>query len=712
MGRATPLTGYLFVAVSVTFIATAIAGEPDTSSWVCQYCPFAAGYEADYAAGVSIVSDDAARFGDANGYNEEGAYLDLRGSGALFSSAYQARWLIEDLALDSRHLALDGGRQGRFDWRLDYRELPHHLFDTTRTVFEETAADGLTLPAGWVRAPTTGDFTALDASLADRNISNKRRALNMGGRYVLTDGLRLSADYRRKERDGLRIGSGSYFTQSSLLPVPFDYATDEADLELRYAATDGDLRLSYFASFFHNSNLALRWQTPFTSAAGAETGVQAQPPDNSFHQLALAGSYRFSGYDTVVAFNIAGGRMEQDDALLPYTGNTSLSAAPLPRQHLDGRIDTTNVALTLTSRPIDKGRVSFTYRLDDRDNRTSVDAWNRIIVDTFNSGETETNVPYSFRKSRLGASGSYDLLQSVTVSGGFDRVDTDRDFQEVASQTEDSGWGMLRWRPASFIDIRAKGGASERDINRYDEDVATGLGQNPLLRKYNLAYRYRRFGEVSVTASLPEKPVSMSIKALYAEDEYTRSRLGLTGGDDLRVSGDLSFPLTANRYFYIHGGYEDIESDQLGSEQFGTPDWSARIADNFLTAGAGLHLRQLSDRVDVTLDYTRAVGRTEISTNAFSAGESRFPDLKSTLDSLRVQLTWRKSPRLAVNAGVRYEAFTVEDWALEGVMPDTVPVLLSLGAEPYDYDVILVGVGFTWQVGDPASGAGSGDRDD
>jgi hypothetical protein len=114
----------------------------------------------------------------------------------------------------------------------------------------------------------------------------------------------------------------------------------------------------------------------------------------------------------------------------------------------------------------------------------------------------------------------------------------------------------------------------------------------------------------------------------------------------------------------------------------------------------------------VTLDYTRAVGRTEISTNAFSAGESPFPDLKSTLDSLRVQLTWRKSPRLAVNAGVRYEAFTVEDWALEGVMPDTVPVLLSLGAEPYDYDVILVGVGFTWQVGDPASGAGSGDRDD
>lgn len=690
----------------------ALAEAPDTSSWVCEFCPFAEGYQAEYEAGASYVSDDAAYFGNASGYDEEGAYLDLGGSGSLDSSAHQLRWVVEDLGLDSRYLSLSGGNQGLYAYRLSYRDQPRHLFDTTQTVFEQTVPGGLTLPSGWVRAPTTGGLTALDASLVDRNISSERQTLNIGGRYLFSERFRLSADYRRQERDGLRIASGSYFTQSSLLPAPFDYTTDEAELELRYASNDGYLSLSYFGSFFQNSNRALSWETPFTSAIGAETGVQAQAPDSSFQQFALAGSYRFAGYDTVVAFNVAGGRMEQDDALLPYTGNASLSADPLPRPRLDGRIDTTNVAVTLTSRPVNKGRVSMTYRLDDRDNRTSVDAWNRIIADTFNSGETETNVPYGFRKSRLSAGGSYDLLQSVTVSAGFDRVDIDRDFQEVASQTEESGWGMLRWQPNSFIDVRAKGGASERDINRYDESVAISLGQNPLLRKYNLAYRYRRFGEVTLTASLPDKPVSMSLKALYAEDEYTRSRLGITQGDDLRVSGDLSFPLAANRFFYIHGGYENIESDQLGSEQFGTPDWSARVADDFLTGGGGIHLRQISDTVDLTLDYTRAAGKSEISTNALSAGQSRFPDLESTLDSLTVQLTWRKSARLAINAGVRYEAFTVEDWALEGVMPDTVPVLLSLGAEPYDYDVVLVGIGFTWHIGATAVGADSSDPDD
>ncbi|HUD96389.1 MAG TPA: MtrB/PioB family decaheme-associated outer membrane protein [Woeseiaceae bacterium] len=705
-------TAILVVAGVVMNASTALAEAPDTSSWVCQYCPFLEGYQAEYAAGAGYVSDDAAYFGDATGHDDEGAYVDLHGNGSLTTSGQQLRWTVEDFGLDSRMLSLSGGNQGLYTYRVDYRELPRHQFDTTRTVFAQTSADGMSLPSGWVRAPTTGGFTALNANLVDRDIGSERKALNIGGRYFLFERFRLSADYRRQERDGLKIAGGSYFTQSSLLPAPFDYATDEAELALHYAARHGFLRLSYFGSFFQNRNLALRWQTPFTSAAGAEIGVQAQSPDNSFQQISVAGSYRFTGFDTVVAFNLAGGRMEQDDALLPYTGNDSLSTQPLPRQRLDGRVDTGNVALSLTSRPLDRARVSLRYRLDDRDNRTSVDGWNRVIVDTFNSGETETNVPYSFRKSSLSASGRYDILRSVTVAGGFDRVDVDRDFQEVASQTEDSGWGMLTWQPNGFIDIRAKGGASERDIDRYDTNFAGSLGQNPLLRKYNLAYRYRRFGELTLSAALPEKPVSMSVKAMYAEDEYTKSRLGITQGDDLRISGDVSFSLSENRYLYFHGGYENIESDQLGSEQFATPDWSARVTDDFRTAGGGIHLRQISDTVDVTLDYTRAVGRSEISTNSLAAGLHRFPDLESTMDSLRLQLTWRKSPRLAINAGVRYETFSVDDWALEGLMPATVPVLLSLGAQPYDYDLFLVGVGFSWRVGDTSGSTSSSDADD
>ena len=690
---------FVTTCLGVTAVALAqlaSAEQPDTSSWVCEYCPFADGYRASYEAGTSYVTEDAAHFGDASGYNEKGAYLNLDGAGAYASENYQARWAAEDLGLDSRYLSVTGGNQGTYDYRLAYREVPRHRFDTTQTIFQQTAANDLSLPAGWIRSPLTSGFTELGTGLVDRNVSSERRILELGGRYLPSDRFRVSASYQRHERDGLRIAGGSYFTQSSLLPMPFDYATDEAELGLRYAGEQGYLKLAYLGSFFRNENLALRWQTPFTSSVGAETGAQAQSPDNSFQQVSLAGNYRVDWYDTVFGLNLARGRLEQDHSLLPYTSNPLLATSPLPRQELDGRVDTTNVAVTMSSRPFDKARIKVAYRLDDRDNQTSIDDWTRVITDTFNSGDVESNVPYSFRKARVNALGSYQVFRGLRVSAGFDRTEYDRDFQEVAEQTETGGWGMLRWKLNGYLDIRAKGGATEREIDRYDDSVAVSLGQNPLLRKYHLAYRYRRFGELTLAAALPEKPVSLTVTALYADDEYTQSRLGITDGDDLRVAGDLSFALTENRHLYLHGGYENIESDQLGSEQFASPDWSARNTDRFYSAGGGLVFRQIANSFDLTLNYTRAMGKTEISLNSLAEGLSWFPDLESTMDSVRLQLVWHRSTQLAVNLGLRYERFVAEDWALEGVTPDTVPVVLTMGAEPYDYDLVLIGIGFTY----------------
>ena len=70
------------------------------------------------------------------------------------------------------------------------------------------------------------------------------------------------------------------------------------------------------------------------------------------------------------------------------------------------------------------------------------------------------------------------------------------------------------------------------------------------------------------------------------------------------------------------------------------------------------------------------------------------------MDDLRVRLSYRRSERLGVNLDLRYERFEAEDWALEGVAPDSIPVVLSLGAEPYDYDIFVVGIGFTYRIGE------------
>ena len=53
----------------------------------------------------------------------------------------------------------------------------------------------------------------------------------------------------------------------------------------------------------------------------------------------------------------------------------------------------------------------------------------------------------------------------------------------------------MQFRPSGYLGIVLKGGVEERDPDRYDTNVAAGYGQNPLMRKYELAYRYRSYGE-------------------------------------------------------------------------------------------------------------------------------------------------------------------------------------------------------------------------
>lgn len=697
-----------FIAIAASLLVPiAHSAEVDTSDWVCEFCPFESGHRANYAVGATNVSDDSAYFGNATGYDEAGTYLNVDGDGRYQSDGYQMRWTLEDLALDSRFAEITGGRQGTYDYHVSYRQIPRRVFDTTQTIFNPASADTLAVPSGWVTAPLASGFTELGSSLMPRNIDSDRKIAALGGRYMFSDHFRISVEFRRQQRVGTDVFAGSYFTQSSLLPRPFEYETDEIDVGIRYADDNGFLTLAYYASLFDNSNLELRWDNPFTSAPGAEQAALAQPPDNSFHQVSLSGSYRFAPGHTVVAFSGAVGTIEQDELLLPYTTNSNIVTTPLPQAQLDGKVDTTNYAFTVTARPYRKMRLKFAYRYDERDNQTSQLLWNRVITDTFNSGEVEANVPYSFERSTLNLSGHYDLFKTVRILGGYDRTTMDRDFQEVAEQTENSGWGGVRWRPSALIEISARAGASERDIDRYDEAFASSLGQNPIMRKYNLAYRYRQFGKLTFSASMTERPVSFTFNAFYADDDYRQSQLGLLEGEELRLAADLSWSFSDNAAVYLNTGYESIESLQAGSEQFSTPDWRATNADDFITGGVGFRINQIADKFDLQVDYLRSEGTSEINVDSAAAGLSRFPDLESALDSLRVRLIYRLSDRLELGLRLRYESFKAEDWALEGVGPATIPVVLTLGANPYNYDVFAVGIGFRYLIGGVDSTANS-----
>jgi MtrB/PioB family decaheme-associated outer membrane protein len=690
----------ILAASAAALVAPGLShAQVDTSEWLCEYCPFDSGYRADVEVGAIYVSDDATRFGNGTGLDKKGTDADVNGEGHYANDGYHLDWNLSDLGLDSRAASLEGGRQGSYEFHLGYREHPYRRFDTTQTIFIASSPDTLSVPPGWVPANTTSAMTGLSSSLRVQDIGTDRQIMDIGAGWTPTSRLSMFANFRHQKRDGIDITSGSTFTLSSLLPRWIDFETDQIDIGMQFGTDRGSFKFAYYGSFFSNRNSSLTWDTPFTTGVGAEQLRMAQEPDNDFQQVSLSGAWRASAWNTVLAFSAAVGHGEQNETLLPYTINPNINAGALPVSSINAEVDTGNYSFTATSRPTNRIRLKFAYTYDDRDNNTAQYDWVRVITDLFSAGEVEQNTPYSFDRSRLKVSGELRVLSNIRLSAGYDGTELNRDHQEVAEQTEDTGWGQLRWQPTSWFDLRARGGASERDIERYDETLAASLGQNPLLRKYTLAYRYREFGELAATVSMRDKPFSIGITAFVADDDYSRSRLGMTMSEEQRVAVDISWAISENASTYLRMGQETIDAEQLGSELGGTADWQAQHEDSFSHVGAGILWRPVDSKFDLKLDYTRGDGETDILVSSQSGGESKLPDLTSTLDSLRLEARYSWSDRWETTVNVRYEKFSADDWALQDVGPDTLPAVLTLGAEPYNYDVWAVGIGFRYRVG-------------
>jgi len=692
------------LAILATATATLVApglshAQVDTSEWLCQYCPFDSGYRADVEFGATNVSDDSARFGNGSGHDKKGTEADLGGTGHYSNDGFQLDWQLTDLGLDSRAASVELGRQGSYEFHLGYRERPYRQFDTTQTIFSSSSPGMLSVPQGWIPATTTSAMPGLSSSLRMLDVGSDRQIMDVGGGWTPNSNLRVFANYRHQKRDGVDITTGSSFAQSSFLPRWIDFETDQIDLGMQYGNDRGSLRIAYYGSFFSNNIASLTWDTPFITGVGAEQHRIAQEPDNDFEQLSLSGAWRASVWDTVLAFSAAVGRGEQNEALLPYTINPNVAASALPVSSLNAEVDTGNYALTVTSRPTDRIRIKFAYNYDERDNNTAQHNWVRVISDLFDSGDVEQNTPYGFDRTRVKVSGEFRLFNNLRLSAGFDRNELNRDYQEVAEQTEDTGWGQLRWQPSSWFDLRARGGTAERDIDRYDTTLASSLGQNDRLRKYNLAYRYREFGELAATVSMRDKPFSVGVTAFVADDEYTQSALGMQESDEQRITADLSWAINDNASTYLMVGQETINAEQLGSELGGDADWQAQHEDSFNSVGVGFVWRQAEGKFDLKMDYTHGNGETDILMSSMSGGQSLLPDLKSTLESLRLEAEYRWSDRWETTVHVRYESFSADDWALQDVEPDTLPTILTLGADPYDYDVWAIGIGFRYRVG-------------
>ncbi|MCJ7558906.1 MAG: MtrB/PioB family outer membrane beta-barrel protein, partial [Gammaproteobacteria bacterium] len=76
-----------------------------------------------------------------------------------------------------------------------------------------------------------------------------------------------------------------------------------------------------------------------------------------------------------------------------------------------------------------------------------------------------------------------------------------------------------------------------------------------------------------------------------------------------------------------------------------------------------------------------------------------YPDQTSRMDMIKLYLDFKYNDRLSLRGGYWYEKYDSADWSLESVYPSTIYNLLSMGAQPQNYNQGVAWISFQYAFG-------------
>ena len=697
--------------------------------------------------GFGYVSQDSFRAGKYTGLEDKGLF-------ALVNIDYQNRprydeertdyvsFEARDAGLRSRSIEAEYGKQGNFRIRANFDQIPSFKDDSAQTIFDGAGSSELSLPANWVPAATTAGMSQLNASLRPVNLKTERKRYGIGIDKILPGQFEFTSNYRYEEKDGLKsiagvIGNTGGNPRAALLPEPVNYNEHQLDVGLHYTQNKFQAELRYHLSVFQNDQETLLWSNPFSAingwapAAGFPTGQgqMALPPDNHFNQGTFLFGYNFSEH-TRLSGDVAIGSMTQNDPFQNFTINPVLAASittPLPRDSLNGEIDTTVINLRLSSRLGNRFHWNASLRYDDRDNNTPRDQYVYIGGDSTVqataplSDRRRFNEPYGYEETKLRLDGGYRFGGGLRITGFGEHREIDRTFSERAETREDTVGLTLSRSLGERVEARITGSTADRDGSHYDfaapvlegfvegfiDTLPGGFENPPLLRRFQIADRERDqiSGQLDITAA---SFLSFGLDASYSKDDYNKSELGLT--ESKTQSYTIDFNATPSEAWSISGfyTYDKLTSDQRGvSFQSGAArvdqivdparQWLVLHGDRADTGGFNLLYKPVT-RFQFGVDILLSKVTSDVDTIVGSALTSApLPKNRVTDTSIALFGQYQVNDRLALKSRIHHEHYRSRDVALDGVPANQLANVILFGSEAPDFDETVVSLSAIYQ---------------
>jgi MtrB/PioB family decaheme-associated outer membrane protein len=668
----------ILLSVHSAVIAEESPAAPDTSNWVCKFCLVTNGWWGEWDLGAIHVDDTAPKFADYRGFDDDGWYLEASGySRYLNEKGHYVDIYGRNLGLDSRAIDMRGGKQGRYEVRAAYSEIPRYLGNGTVTPYQGVGTNVLTLPVTWQQA-----------TWAPARLESKRKTWTAGLSLKMGSAWKFDADVERQSRDGTRTFTSALLALNAVhFPGPVDYTTDLLSTGLEYAGKRGQLRMEFAASEFDNGYDSVTLDSPFFAGPGQERLRNALAPDNEYRQISLAGSYRLNE-----RFRLSGkasvGEMEQNVQFLPYSINPKFDDLQLPRASLDGQVDTNmlNLAGRAYLRLANRLDLNVQYKVNERDNKTPVDVYDPVLLETATVGPI-TNRPYGYDRKQAALWLRWRPRNDLRLNMGVKRDELERTYQDVLETAERSYWIEVGLPSLTWAGARLKIERLKRDLRQFEEQGYYYRAENPLMRKFNMADRDRKRATLQFDL-MPSDRFDLALSYYLTDDEYRNSVLGLTDSEENTLSLDFNFAVNEETNFYAFVTKDEIDARMAGAASPSAQPWRSISNDEILTWGLGIS-GSFNKKFRYGLDYVNSESESDILTDS-GAGEAPFPTLETELANTRIYLKYQVSDRWGLTVDAYREDYDSSSWYIDGLGPLDISSVLTMGDVSPEYDATVV----------------------
>ena len=665
---------------------------------------------------LSSVSGDPARFQ---------RYQDIR-DGVLFTDAHYARehpdgtWTYhlgaDNVGWRDQRFFGDYERPGRFVISGLWDEIPQFYSVDTKTPYT-TAGDALVLDDATQRRIQLGqaNLNAWVPIAPQFDLHERRDIGSVSFLATPTPQIDVRAAYTMQRHVGeLPWGASFGFGNDVEVALPYDSRTNDFSLGTEWNNNRSMLRVAYNGSWFNNLDDTLIWDSPLrlddsTSAPGR--GRMALWPSNSAQTFSASGHTKLAHRTQVTGF-VSFGWWNNDEPLQPFTINPMLRQIPLPRDTTQGEAFVFSTNLNFVSRPSTDWRFSSRFRRYDYNNNTE-----HASIPEFINYDTSVKVsstggpePYAHSRNTFDADATWSGLKPVALTAGYTYNGSSHDFRIF----ESTGEHVLRFTAdavgTQWVTFRAKYEIADRSGSGLDQDLLVQIGEQPLLRHYDVANRVRnRFsGQIDV---VPNDFWVFSASAGLGKDDYDDSYFGLqestfrqfSVGADYRAETGLGVGISYNYERYT--GFQQSRSANPGPDA-NNPlrDWTTDSGEDVDYFSIYLTPPKIGPNTEARLsyDFSYAEGRYvyAIPPGSPLVPPNQLPKVYNKLQQLNIDVRQRLTKNLVASLSYLYEPFRVYDFAFDPTVVNGIvqPSSLVLGYvyRPYTAHAGAIGLRYFW----------------